>query len=165
MSTTVNAYTRPVSQDPDKPPQTHPDSRSPHVAEYTVRIAGAVVVVAASLLAAVVGAFLVPLKVAGSYLPVATVIGVGGNVVLPLLAMWWVRSRVVALVPGLIWFVVILLATQPDSAGSVVIANMWPSTLYLLTGAATIAVMGYLTITGALRRYAGAPVRDTSPKS
>jgi len=119
-----------------------------------VRAGGAVVIVAAALLASVAGAFLVPLKVSGSYLPVAAVIGVASNIGLPLLALWWVKSRVAALIPGLIWFIVVLLATQPDSAGGVVIANMWPATLYLLSGAAAIAVMGYLTIVGSLQRFA-----------
>ncbi|MFD0560421.1 hypothetical protein FB566_3927 [Stackebrandtia endophytica] len=128
-------------------------SEAPSAAEYLVRTGGAVVIVAAALLASVAGAFLVPLKVSGSYLPVAAVITVAANIGLPLLALWWVRSRLVALIPGLIWFIVVLLATQPDSSGGVVIANMWPATVYLLSGAAAIAVMGYLTIVGSLRRF------------
>lgn len=154
-----------MSKDPEHVTQTPPQVYSPLIVEYVVRTGGAVVVVAAALLAAVVGSFLVPLKVSGSYLPVAAVLGVGANIALPVLAMWWVRSRLVALLPGLVWFIVVLLATQPDSAGSVIVADMWPATLYLLTGAAAIAVMGYLTIVGSLGRYTRASIGHISPKS
>ena len=151
---------RAVSVDHSKPAPT-----AVPALEYVVRIGGSVVVVAAALLAAIVGAFLVPFKVSGSYLPVSVVIGVGANIVLPVLAMWWCRLRAVALLPGLVWFVMVLMATQPDTAGSVIVANMWPATVYLLATAATIAVMGYLTIVGTIGRLTGQDVKGISSKS
>ncbi|GAA4923202.1 hypothetical protein LX16_5107 [Stackebrandtia albiflava] len=132
------------------------DETPSRVPELLIRWGGAVVVIAAAVLSTVVGLFLVPLKVSGGYLPVSAVIAVAANAGLPLLALWWTRLRSVALVPGAVWFVLVLLAAQPNASGDAVLANIWPSTVYMLCGAATIALTAYLVVSGSLRRTGSA---------
>ncbi|CAM3412023.1 hypothetical protein STSO111631_18190 [Stackebrandtia soli] len=114
------------------------------------RVAGGVIIVYAAFLLAVVESFLVPFKAFGGYLPVSALFAVLGNWGLPMLMIWLCRVRYLALLPAAVWFVVILAASTMLDTGSLVIANMWPGPLMLVSGAGTIAVVGYRIALGRL---------------
>lgn len=127
-------------------------TESPSALEYLIRTGGAVVVVSASILLAVVESFLVPIRFAQSYWPVAAVVAVAGNVLLPLVMLYLTRVRALALLPGLAWFVVVITASTATSENDLIIPDIWPGLAMLVAGAGTIAVMGYMLIAGNLGR-------------
>lgn len=93
------------------------------------------VTIGAAMLA-LMEAFLVPTRVAGFPIPIAAVIAFFGNYYLPSLAKWWVNNRWAALIPIVTWFAVVLVASTPNSSGSLIIINTWPGYTMLLAGAA-----------------------------
>lgn len=143
----------PLDPDDGDVPEASPEAGGPRgsVLEWLLRAAGTLVVVAASVMFAIVEAFLVPFRIEGVYVPVSAVLAVAVNLALPRLALWLVRLRSLALLPGLAWFAVVIAGTVPTSEGDLVIHDAWPGMALLLAGAATVAVSGYRIISGPLR--------------
>lgn len=129
---------------------TRDDESGPVALEYALRGAGTIVVLAAAVMFAVVEVFLVPFTVGGVHIPISAVLAVAINLSLPRLALWLVRLRSIALLPGLAWFGIVILATMPTSEGDLVIHDAWPGLVMLLAGSATVAVSGYRIVTGPL---------------
>jgi hypothetical protein len=123
-----------------------PSGAASAVLEFLIRGGGAVVVTAAAVLLAVVESFLVPIRLAQSYLPAAALLAVAGNVALPLAMLYLTRNRGLSLLPALAWFGVVLVASSATGEGDLIIPALWPGVAMLVAGAGTIAVMGYLTI-------------------
>lgn len=156
-----NHYDRPVTDDDRDlepmddaeldPSPTEDEPPRPSAVEWLLRAAGAIVVVAGAVMFAIVEAFLVPFKVGGVYVPVSAVLAVAVNLALPRLALWLVRLRSLALLPGLAWFAVVIAGTVPTSEGDLVIHDAWPGMALLLAGSVTVAVSGYRIISGPLR--------------
>ena len=121
--------------------------RSLSIGEYLIRIGGAVVVTYAAFGLAVVESFTVPFRIGGVLVPVAAVGAIAGNIVLPRLMLYLARHRGLALLPGLVWFVVVLIAASPTGESDLIITSGWPGMALLLSGAATIACVGYLIVT------------------
>ena len=108
--------------------------------ELSIRFGGAVVVTAAAVLAAVVESFLVPFHVGATSLPVAGVLAFAGNWGLAALGVWWTRSRWAALLAAAAWFTVVLAASMPTEAGSLVVTSSLSGYALLLAGTAGIGV-------------------------
>lgn len=134
----------------DEPEPIPPEPRP--AAELAIRLGGGLVVVWAATLLAVVEAFLVPVRFAHSYTPIAAVLAVTGNVALPLLMRYLTRSNGAALLPCLAWFVVVIIGSTATGEGDLVIIGDWPGLALLVAGAGTVAVMGYLLLAGSLSR-------------
>ncbi|NUQ87763.1 hypothetical protein [Glycomyces sp. MUSA5-2] len=108
--------------------------------ETAVRVGGAVVAVAAAALAALIESFLVPTYWDGIAVPLAGALAFAGNWALAALAVWWTGTRWGALLTALAWFAVVLTASMPTSAGSLVITSGFNGYALLLAGTAGIAV-------------------------
>ncbi|MGA8115635.1 MAG: hypothetical protein WCA46_18395 [Actinocatenispora sp.] len=117
------------------------------VLDLTVRIVGMVVVVWGSVLAALLESFLVPLRVAGFRLPLSLLLAVVGNILFMYMAKWATGRRFLALVPGLLWFVVtIVMSGQTTEGDTVLIGGDWMPLALLLLGAGSVAVGAFLTV-------------------
>jgi hypothetical protein len=108
--------------------------------EAAVRVGGAVVVTAAALLAALIESFLVPYYIAGIAVPVAGAIAFVANWRLAALAVYWTGGRWSVLLTALAWFAVVLAASMPTEAGSLVITSGFNGYMLLLAGTAGIAL-------------------------
>ncbi|WP_030155050.1 hypothetical protein [Glycomyces sp. NRRL B-16210] len=108
--------------------------------EAAIRLGGAVVVLAAALLAAVLETFLVPTYIDGIAVPLSGALAFAGNWGLAALGVWWTRTRWAAALTALAWFAVILTASMPTSAGSLLITSGFNGYALLLAGTAGIAV-------------------------
>lgn len=124
----------------------------PTVFEYVIRSCGAVVVLAATIVLSIVETFLVPVRAAHMYLPVAALLAAASNIAFPLAMLYLTRVRGLALLPGLAWFVIVIAATTPTGEGDLVIPAIWPGVVMLVVGAGTFATMGYLLLAGSLGR-------------
>lgn len=107
--------------------------------EAAIRLGGAVVVLAAALLAAVLEAFLVPTFIGGTAVPLAGALAFAGNWGLAALGVWWTRTRWAAALTALAWFAVVLTATMPTAAGSLIVTSGFNGYALLLAGTAGIA--------------------------
>jgi len=112
--------------------------------DLLLRICGAVVALWGAVLLALFGTFLTPFRVGSVLVPVSVVLAVGGNVVLMWFAYQTTEHRFLALLPGLAWVALAFLAADRTTEGDVVLyqAN-WVSVVYLLSGSATVGVVGY----------------------
>jgi predicted permease len=108
--------------------------------EALIRVGGAVVVAAAAVLAAVLESFLVPTYWDGVAVPLAGALAFAGNWALAGLAVWWTGARWSVLLTSCAWFAVVLTASMPTAAGSLVIASGFNGYALLLAGTAGIAV-------------------------
>lgn len=108
--------------------------------EALIRVGGAVVVAAAAVLAAVLESFLVPFHLGGIAIPIAGALAFAGNWALAALAVWWTGGRWSVVITTLAWFAVVLTASMPTGAGSLVISSGFNGYVLLLAGTAGIAV-------------------------
>ncbi|MFG3339201.1 hypothetical protein [Glycomyces sp. NPDC048151] len=108
--------------------------------ETAIRIGGAVVVTAAALLAAVLESFLVPYYIGGIAVPIAGLIAFVANWRLAALAVYWTGGRWSVVLTSAAWFAVIVFATMPTGAGSLVITSGFNGYVLLLAGTAGIAL-------------------------
>ena len=111
-----------------------------------IRLCGGVVVCAAALVVSVLEVFLVPLRLWYSYVPVAAMLAVAGNIVFPIAMRYATRGRLVVMLPGLIWFVIAIIGTSPTMEGDLLIPAIWPGIAMLLAGAVTVTVVGYVVM-------------------
>lgn len=108
--------------------------------EALIRVGGAIVVAAAAVLAAVLESFLVPFHISGIAIPIAGALAFAGNWSLAALAVWWTGGRWSVVITTLAWFAVVLTASMPTAAGSLVISSGFNGYALLLAGTAGIAV-------------------------
>jgi hypothetical protein len=108
--------------------------------EAVIRVGGAVVVAAVAVLAAVLESFLVPFHIGGIAIPIAGALAFAGNWSLAALAVWWTGGRWSVVITTLAWFAVVLTASMPTAAGSLVISSGFNGYVLLLAGTAGIAV-------------------------
>ncbi|WP_100448426.1 hypothetical protein [Glycomyces xiaoerkulensis] len=109
-------------------------------AERAIRLGGAVVVAAAAVLAATVESFLVPFRLGSTAVPLAAALAFAGNWALAALGVWWTRARWTVVLTAFAWFAVVLAASMPTEAGSLVITAGLSGYSMLLAGTAGIAV-------------------------
>ncbi|MEU6859723.1 hypothetical protein AB0B28_12735 [Glycomyces sp. NPDC046736] len=133
--------------------------------ETAIRVGGAVVVVAAALFAALVESFLVPAHIGGTPVPIAGVLAFGLNWALAGLGVWWTGGRWAVLLTAAAWFAVVLAASMPTGAGSLVITSGLNGYALLLAGTAGIAVSLWQYFRPRPRRSAGVPASPTTSPS
>ncbi|BCJ37652.1 hypothetical protein Athai_51550 [Actinocatenispora thailandica] len=115
--------------------------------DLTLRIAGGLVAVWGSIVATLLEAFLVPLRIDGVRAPICLLLAVVGNIALMRFAHVVTGSRLFALLPGLVWFgVTIVLSTQTGAGDTVLVGGDWVPLALLLLGAASVAVGAYLVV-------------------
>ena len=114
--------------------------------DKAIRISGGIVVCAAAAMLAVLEVFLVPIRLAQSYVPVAALLAVGSNIALPIAMRYVTRGKLVAMLPGLIWFVVAIIGCSPTLEGDLLVPAIWPGVAMLLAGAVTVTVVGYYVV-------------------
>ncbi|HYT09149.1 MAG TPA: DUF6113 family protein [Mycobacteriales bacterium] len=83
---------------------------------------------------AVVEAFLVPLRIGTVPLPVCVLLAMVGNVALPRLAASLSRQPAVAVVPPVLWLVVVLLLSAPRAEGDLVVPGTLTGLAFLFGG-------------------------------
>ncbi|MCW2598797.1 MAG: hypothetical protein JWM02_626 [Frankiales bacterium] len=110
---------------------------------------------------AVWGAFLVGLRVFGYGLPVAALVAGVGNVSLGIAGARVLRSRLGAVLPGLIWFVIALTLGTKKTEGDVIVQGGFRGVAFLVVGsvaaAAVVGVTSALSRSAALGATPGAP--------
>lgn len=159
--------TTPPQQPPppaDEPPAGSPPAGSPQAGEppaavdVLLRVLGVVLALGGGAVAAALAVVLVPLRV-GSFgwadtgvgsirIPVAIVLAAVGNLFL----VWFARRatgvRWAALLPGLGWFAVIVLALRTTTEGDrLLMPNDWVATLTLFTGTIVLVIGTMLAVT------------------
>jgi hypothetical protein len=133
--------------------------------ESAIRVGGAIVVVAAAVLAAVVESFLVPFRIGTTPVPLAGALAFALNWGLASLAVWWVRGRWAVVLTAAAWFAVVLAASMPTGGGSLVIISSSGGYALLLAGTAGIAVSlwRYFRPIRAKSPTPDAPLKETPP--
>jgi hypothetical protein len=120
----------PTPAEPEGPPT--PGTTAFVVASY-------VVVLLLTVLLALWGAFLVPLRVGGVPVPVSWVIAVGGNVGVAVMGARLLGHRGAA-VPGLLWLALAATLAARRSEGDLIVAGTLVGLGFLLLGALASAV-------------------------
>lgn len=143
------------------------------VLDGVLRVLGGLVGLAGGVLAASLSVLLVPLRVAdlplagvlgvdgtgpGAWrVPVAVVLAIGGNLLLPWLARRATGSRWGVLLPALGWFAMIVAAARTTTEGDrLMMPDDWIAALTLFSGALVLVVACVVTILGGPGRPAPA---------
>lgn len=100
------------------------------------RIAGGVLVVLATVMIGLLDSFLVPLRVSGTPIPLAHVLALVGNAILPWLMVRATESRGLAVVPLLVWLLVAFVGTSSGPGGDLLIEGNGRGLAFLVVGAA-----------------------------
>jgi hypothetical protein len=128
------------------------------VADVLLRLAGTLLALAGGVVGAALAVLLVPLRV-GSFgwpdggvaairLPVAIVLAVAGNFFLVWFARHATGVRWAALLPGLGWFAVIVIALRTTTEGDrLLVPDDWVATLTLFGGTITLVIAMVLAVT------------------
>jgi len=117
------------------------------VLERVMVIGGTAVALALSVMTAIWEVFLSPLYWGSVALPLSPVLAAGTTLGL----IWFTRtvtgSTGLALLPGTVWFVVMVLATMPWHNGTVLLPSVaWMGLVAVLVGSACWTVAGYWLI-------------------
>jgi hypothetical protein len=110
---------------------------------------------------ALVEVFWLPLRIAGVLVPLSVLVAVVGNYLLVVGALWLTGSRVVAVLPALVWLVVALGATTRRPEGDLVAVGSGG------LGAVTLAFLGLGVVAAAFAvgRVLAAPRRPVGPRA
>jgi hypothetical protein len=129
------------------------------------RIAGLIVGVLLAIATGVAEAVLTPTYIGSVRSPLAPILALVGNAGI-VWFVWTVARRAgLALIPGAVWFVVMIIASSKTSEGDLIITGTWVGLLTLLLGSLGWAGAGYVTI---LRRATiphGAPMLNRTAEA
>ncbi|MEV0650325.1 hypothetical protein AB0I28_34195 [Phytomonospora sp. NPDC050363] len=128
-------------------PRTTTEATPPPGLSLAIRVSGAALVGSTALVFAVIESFLVPLRFNEVYVPVSAAMALIVNAGLTFLAVWLTGWRITALLPGVVWFAVVVGLSRPTGDGDLVIPDVWPGYAMLLTGAAAAVVAAYVVVT------------------
>jgi hypothetical protein len=132
-----------------------------------IRVAGAVLVTWAAVVAAVLEAFLVPLRIFGVRAPVTLLLAVVGNVLLIRFGRYVTDSRWGALLPGVAWFLVTIVLGSSSGGDVILPGNDWVPLALILCGSISVAISAYLAVvpktTGVTRTSEGRGGNAASP--
>jgi hypothetical protein len=103
------------------------------------RIAGGVMVGLGAVELAVLECFLVPLRVGRVPLPVAVLLAIAGNLLLPRLGVAATGRKVMALAPPVLWLLVVFVFAAPRPEGDLVVPGTVMGLLFLFGGAIAAA--------------------------
>ncbi|MEN3356558.1 MAG: hypothetical protein V7637_540, partial [Mycobacteriales bacterium] len=85
--------------------------------------------------AAVLECFLVPLRAGRWPVPVAALAAVAGNLLLPRMIVAVAGRRSTALLPPVLWLIVVLAFAAPRREGDLIVPGSWEGVLFLFVGA------------------------------
>ncbi len=112
-----------------------------------LRIAGTVVGVLGGVVTALWEMFLSPVAAGGTFLPVAPLLAIVGNVALMLFTRQVTGRNGLALLPGVVWFLTMFSGSVKTTEGDLLIpGNDWPGLVALLAGTAAYAITAYRVI-------------------
>jgi hypothetical protein len=136
------------------------------VRNTAARVAWAVAIVAVAAWVALVEVFWLPLRVGGILLPLSVPAAVAGNLLLVGTALRLTRSRLVAVLPAVVWLVVVVAAMMRRPEGDLVIIGQGAlgvvGLTFLLVGVLAAAVaVGRALATPRTRRVT--PGTDPEP--
>jgi hypothetical protein len=120
-----------------------------------VRVAAGVLVAAVAVGLALVEAFLVPLRVGTVPLPICVPLAMAGNVVLAKLAARQTGSAAWAVMPPVLWLLVIVVLSLPRPEGDLIVPGTLIGLVFLFAG----AVSGAYGVASEITRRAGAAAR------
>lgn len=116
--------------------------------DLALRVLGALVAFALAVTTALWEAFLTPLHVDRFRLPIAPVLAIVTNVALVWFTHRVTGSKLVALLPGVAWMGLMIVASGRTTEGDLVLAaNNWVALATLLTGVAAYVYGAYRMIT------------------
>ena len=118
--------------------------------EVGLRVAGTIVAVWAGALLAFAGSFWTPYRVGTVLVPVSILLAIAGNAALVWFTLKVTGNRFLALLPGIVWFVLSFLGAERTTEGDLVLYN-WVATVYIYAGAITVGVAAYRIIVVPLR--------------
>ena len=124
-----------------------------------LRVLAGAVLAAVSVQAAAVESFLVPLHVGRWPLPVSVLAAIVGNVVLARSIVRFTGERRVALLPPVLWLVVVLVLSAPRPEGDLVVPGTLVGLAFLFGGAAAGAFGAASTVVPGRRRSSLRPGR------
>jgi hypothetical protein len=137
----------PIAVAAESPDTTGEPPRTSRWAEIAIRVAAAVIAVWAAVLLGVVGAFLTPYRIGGVLVPISVLLGVGGNVLIIWFAYRFTGSKVLGLLPGVLWVVLTMIAAgRTTERDYVLLQSNWVAITYLYGGCAAVGVCAYRLI-------------------
>jgi hypothetical protein len=117
--------------------------------DVALRLAAIVVAAAGAALVALLSAFLVPLRIGTTHLPLCFLVVIAGNIVVVRFAYSATGSRLAIVAPCLAWFVTMLPLTVRKTEGDLVVADSWVGLGVLFLGAMALAIAAFLVIVSA----------------
>jgi hypothetical protein len=120
-----------------------------------LRAAAGVLIAVLAVALAVVEAFLVPLRIGTVPLPICVPLAMAGNAVLAKLAARQTGSIAWAVVPPVLWLVVIIVLSLPRAEGDLIVPGSVTGLVFLFAG----AVAGAYGIASEITRRAAASGR------
>jgi hypothetical protein len=93
------------------------------LADLALRIVGVLVGMAGGLITAVIEAFLTPLRIGSARVPVSILLAVVGNVLLVWFTYRATSHRGAAVLPGLVWFAIMIIAAGRTSEGDLLLTG------------------------------------------
>lgn len=124
--------------------------------DHLLRIAGTVVGLAFAFTLAVTDAILGNWLIGGHRTPVGPLVAVLGNIGLVWFTYAVTRHKLLAAVPGLVWFITTMVLSQPRREGDLILLGNWVGVTTLLLGSVTWGVAAYKLITHRAREERGA---------
>ena len=129
-------------------------------------IAGVVLCCVSAALAAVVAVLLTPFYVGSVIVPIAVLVAIASNIVLPLIARNLVGSTLAAALPLIVWIVVVVVLSLPRPEGDVLLPGGKGGQLAVSYGVVlTGVVAGMVTLTLSNPRRTAVLRREVSSQS
>jgi hypothetical protein len=119
------------------------------------QVGGGVLVLAAAVWMALVEVFWLPLRIGGVLVPVSLAAAVVANLLLPRLALWLTGSRLVAVLTGVAWLVVVVASMIRRPEGDLLITGGGATGVVNLV----FLLVGVLAAAFAVGRALGGPPR------
>jgi hypothetical protein len=121
------------------------------------RILGGVFIALAAVILAFGECFYVNLRIGGSPIPLAQIVAIAANLLLPWASYKLTGQRGAALIPAVLWGVIAILFAASGPGGDVVIPGNWQGMFLLLGGAAAAVIsIAVLVPTGRVSRIPAA---------
>jgi hypothetical protein len=125
------------------------------------RIAGGVMVGLGAIELSVLECFLVPLRVGRVPLPVALLLAIAGNLLLPRLGVAATGRKAMAVAPPVLWLLVVFVFAAPRPEGDLVVPGTLMGLLFLFGGAIAAAFGAARAAFGRQEGASGLPGRWT----
>jgi hypothetical protein len=125
------------------------------------RVAGGVLVSLVSVWLAFLECFLVPLRAGTVVIPVAVVLALAGNAVLPRLAVAAAGRKAAALLPPVLWLAVVFVFAAPRPEGDLIVPGTWSGLAFLFLGAIGAAYGAAMAVLPPRIGPDGTPLRRT----